>query len=223
MRTLRKVLVITWKDIISELRARRTVPIVLVFALLAMVIFNFAFGENPEVVRLIAPGIIWTTFVFAGMLALSRSFVLEMEDGSLEGLIACPVGRHVIYLGKMLGSLVFMLIIEAAVLVAFALIFNVATFSLEFLVVVLLVTVGLVASGTLFSALAANTKTRELTLPVLFLPIAVPLLISAVRASGLAISGESWSSLIPWIEIIAAFDVTFLVASILVFDFVIEE
>jgi len=217
------MLAVAWKDTLSELRTKETIPAVLVFVLLVMVILNFAFGASLEATRLAAPGILWTTFVFAGILSLNRSFVLEMEDGCLEGLLACPVGREVIYMGKMLSSLVFMLIIEAIALLAFAFLFNLAVFSLKFLVVTLLATVGFVAAGTLFSALSANTKMRELILSILFLPIVIPVIISAVKASGLAISGGAWSSLAPWLQLMAAFDVIFVVVSVLVFDFVIEE
>lgn len=218
-----KVITIAKKDILFELRTKRLLPGVLVFALLAIVIFNFAFAASLETIRLLTPGILWVTFAFAGILGLNRSFALEMEDGCLEGLMACPVSREVIYLGKVLGNLIFMLSIEVPALLAFGFLFNVAVFSLQLLAIVFLATLGFVAVGTLFSALAANTRARELVLPVLFLPLVIPVMISAVKASGLALSGESWSSLASWLEIIAAFDVIFLVTSVLVFNFVIEE
>jgi heme exporter protein B len=116
-----------------------------------------------------------------------------------------------------------MLIIEAIALSIFAFLFNLPVLSLQIVAITVLTTVGFVAVGTLFSALAVNTKAREMVLPVLFLPIIVPIIISAVKASGLAFSGESWSGLSSWIQIIAAFDAVFLVASFLTFAFIIEE
>lgn len=223
MRFWRKVIAITGKDAVSEMRTKDTVPSVLVFALLVMVIFNFAFGARQEMMALIAPGVLWATFAFAGVLSLNRSFVLEKEDGCLEGLMVCPVSREVIYVGKMLGSLLFMLIIEAIALPIFAFLFNLAVLSLQIVVITVLTTIGFVAVGTLFSALAVNTKARELVLPILFFPIVAPIIISAVRASGLALSGEPWSGLFPWLQIIGAFDAIFLVVSFLVFAFVIEQ
>lgn len=223
MRFWRKVIAITGKDVVSEMRTKDTVPSVLVFALLVMVIFNFAFGARQEMMALIAPGVLWATFAFAGVLSLNRSFVLEKEDGCLEGLMVCPVSREVIYVGKMLGSLLFMLIIEAIALPIFAFLFNLAVLSLQIVVITVLTTIGFVAVGTLFSALAVNTKARELVLPILFFPIVAPIIISAVRASGLALSGEPWSGLFPWLQIIGAFDAIFLVVSFLVFAFVIEQ
>ena len=219
----RKVIAITWKDALSEMRTREIVFSVLVFTLLVIVIFNFAFSASQEAMVLVAPGILWVTFAFAGVLSLNRSFIMEKEEGCLEGLMVCPISREVIYVGKMLGSLLFMLIIEAIALPIFALLFNLPAFSLQLITITILTTIGFVAVGTLFSALAANTKAREMVLPILFLPIVVPLIISAVEASGLALSGEPWARLSSWLQIILAFDVIFLAVSFLVFAFVIEE
>ena len=219
----RKVLAITWKDVLSEMRTKEIVFSVLVFTLLVIVIFNFAFSTNQDTLLLVAPGILWVTFTFAGILSLNRSFVAEKEEGCLEGMMACPVSREAIYVGKMLGSLLFMLIIEAIALPAFAVLFNLPVFSPALILVTVLATIGFVAVGTLFSALAINTKARDLILPILFLPIVVPVIIGAVKVSGLALTGASWPDMSSWLRIVGAFDVVFLVVSFLVFTYVIEE
>ena len=223
MRFWRKVIAITWKDTLSEMRTKEIISSVLVFTLLVIVIFNFAFGASQQMMELVAPGILWVTFTFAGVLSLNRAFVPEKEQGCLEGLMACPISREVIYVGKMLGSLLFLLIIEAIALPIFAFLFNLPVLSLQIVAITVLATIGFVAVGTLFSALAVNTRAREMVLPILFLPIVVPIIICAVKASGLALSGEPWSSLSPWLQIIGAFDVIFLVVAFLIFNFVIEE
>ena len=219
----RKVFAITWKDTLSEMRTKEIVFSVLVFALVVIVIFNFAFGASQETMVLVAPGMLWVTFAFAGVLSLNRSFIPEKEEGCLEGLMACPIKREAIYVGKMLSSLLFMLIIEAIILPIFAVLFNLPVLSLQLVTITVLTTVGFVAVGTLFSALAVNTKARELVLPILFLPIVTPIIIGAVKASELALSGEPWSGLSTWLQIIGAFDAIFLVVSFLIFAFVIEE
>ncbi len=219
----RKVFAITWKDTLSEMRTKEIVFSVLVFALVVIVIFNFAFGASQKTMVLVAPGMLWVTFAFAGVLSLNRSFIPEKEEGCLEGLMACPIKREAIYVGKMLSSLLFMLIIEAIILPIFAVLFNLPVLSLQLVTITVLTTVGFVAVGTLFSALAVNTKARELVLPILFLPIVTPIIIGAVKASGLALSGEPWSGLSTWLQIIGAFDAIFLVVSFLIFAFVIEE
>ncbi len=219
----RKVIAITWKDAISEMRTREIIFSVLVFTLLVIVIFNFAFGTSPQTMERVAPGMLWATFAFAGVLSLNRSFVIEKEEGCLEGLMVCPVSREAIYVGKMLGSLLFLLIIEAIALPAFAFLFNLEVLSLQLAAITVLTTIGFVAVGTLFAALAVNTKAREMVLPILFLPIVIPVIIFAIKASGLALAGAPWSELSTWLQIIGAFDAIFLVASFLIFTFVIEE
>lgn len=219
----RKVFAITWKDVLSEMRTREIVFSVLVFTLLVIVIFNFAFGAKQETMVLVAPGILWVTFAFAGVLSLNRSFIQEKEEGCLEGLMLSPASREAIYIGKMLGNLLFMLIIEAIALPIFTVLFNLNVLSPQLIVITVLTTIGFVTVGTLFSALAVNTKAREMVLPLLFLPIILPIIIGAVKASGLVLAGESWGSISSWLQIIGAFDVVFLVVSFLIFSFVIEE
>ncbi|MCK5577459.1 MAG: heme exporter protein CcmB [Dehalococcoidales bacterium] len=220
---MRKALVIAWKDILSEARTKEIVSSVLVFAILVIVIFNFAFGGSREVLLSVAPGILWATFAFAGVLSLNRAFVPEKEECCLEGLLACPISREVIYVGKLLASLLFMLFVEAIVLPIFALFFNVAVFSFELVTITFLATIGFAAVGTLFSALAVNTRAREMVLPILFFPIVTPVIIAAVTSSGLVLDGQSWSDISSWLMMLAAFDVIFLVVSYLIFAFVIEE
>jgi heme exporter protein B len=218
-----KAFAITWKDILSELRTREIVFAVLVFTILVIVIFNFAFSIKQEVTSSLASGILWVTFAFAGVLSFNRSFIAEKEEGCLEGLMICPVSREAIYIGKMLGSLLFILIIEVIALAIFTFLFNLPVFSLPLITVTILATIGFASVGTLFAAMAINTKAREMVLPILFLPIVAPVVIGAVKACGLLLDGGDWSSIATWLQILGAFDVIFLVVSYLVFNYVIEE
>jgi len=220
---LGKVFAILWKDILSELRTRDIATSVLVFALLVIVVFNFAFEPGTEQNELAASGILWVAFTFAGVLSLGRSFILEKENGCIEGLMLCPVDRDIVYLGKMLGNLVFMLIVEAIVFPIFLMLFDLPLFTPSLGLIALLATIGFVSVGTLFSALAVNTRAREIMLPILFFPIVTPLIIAAVKASGIVLEGGLWGDISSWLLILAAFDVIFLVASATVFGFVVEE
>jgi heme exporter protein B len=219
----RKAGAITAKDVLTELRTREVVITVLVFALLVIVIFNFAFGASAEAVALVAPGILWVTFAFSGVLSLNRAFVPEREAGCLEALVAAPVSREAVYVGKTAGALISMLVVEVVALPIFAVLFNLRVLNLPLLVVTLLATVGFVSVGTLFSALAVNTRARDMVLPVLFLPVVVPVIIAAVKASGIALSGGTWGDMASWLQLIIAFDVIFITVSYLVFGYVIEE
>lgn len=219
--SVNKVMAILWKDILSELRTRDIIVSVLVFALLVIVIFNFAF--DPARVRTVASGVLWVALTFAGVLGLNRSFVLEKDKGCLEGLMLCPVSREVIYLGKLLGNLLFMLIVAIIVLPIFFALSNLPVFNPELILIVLLATIGFASVGTLFSAMAVNTKARDIMLPILFFPIVAPVIIAAVKSTGLVLDGEPWSSWSSWLQIMIAFDAIFLVVSSLVFEFIIEE
>jgi heme exporter protein B len=219
----RQAMAIARKDITAELRSREIITSVLVFAVLVLVIFNFAFTADSDTMLALAPGLLWVAFTFAGVLALNRSFIPEKEENCLEGLLACPAGREVIYTGKALGSLLFLMLVEAVVLVVFALLFNINVFKIEIIAVVILGTLGFTAVGTVFSALAVNTRAREMVLPVLFLPVVSPVIIAAVEASSLALAGKSWSDMTVWLIILLAFDAIFLVVPFLVFEYVVEE
>ncbi len=220
---LNTVLAIVWKDVVLETRNKDIIAPVLVFALLVVIIFNFAIDPTPQMVAAVAPGVLWVAFTFAGVLGLNRSFILEKDSGSMEGLMLCPVSRDVIFFGKMAGSLLFMLVVEALIFPIFGLLFNLPLFIPEAIVIAFLATIGFAAVGTVFSAVAVNTRAREIMLPILFFPVVVPVIIAAVEATGVAIDGGSWSGMGRWPQLIGIFDVIFLVASAFVFQFALEE
>ena len=217
------VLAILWKDLLLEARTREVIVPVLLFAVLVVVVFNFAIEPRPALVAVVAPGVLWLAFVFAGAMGLTRTFALEKEDGGVEGLMLCPVGRDVLYVGKVLGSLVFLLVVEALTLPIFAALFNLPIWQPELWLLVVLATIGFAAVGTAFSAMAVNTRAREVLLPVLFFPILVPVIIAAVEATGAIIEGDAWSSYSRWLGLTAAFDAVFLVVGAITFDYVLGE
>ena len=217
------MLTLVWKDILLELRTKDIVVSVLLFALIVIVVFNFAIDPTPERVAVVAPGILWVAFVFGGVVGLTRSFALEKEGGNLQGLMLAPVGRDAIYFGKMLGVFVFMIIVEAITFPAFAVLFNLSLAVPELVPVVLLGTLGIASVGTVFSAMAVNTRSREVMLPILFLPVVMPVIVAAVEASGVVIRGESSSDLARWIPLLAVFDAVFLVVGPIAFNMVLEE
>jgi len=221
MTFLAQVLAILWKDIRCELRSKQTWMGMGLFALLVLVIFNFAFDLRVDNKAAIAPGVLWVAFVFASLLGLGRTIAAEREKGSLDRLLLCPVDRKAIYLAKLLGNLLFIGVVEIVALPVFAALFDVPLFAATLLPIVLLGTLGIATVGTLFSAMAAATRARELLLPVLVFPLIVPVVISAVRATGSLMVPALNEP--PWIGLMAAFDIIFLSISMLTFEFVIEE
>lgn len=221
---LRPVFLVTWKDILLELRSREVVIASMVFAIMVVVIFNFALNVTPETVDILAPGILWVAFVFAGVLAMSRAFVIEKDQGSLEGLLLCPVSRDSLYFGKMLSLFLFMTVVEAVLLPIFAVLFDFSAFSFTLIGVILLATLGFATVGTLFSSIAVNTRSREIMLPVLFFPVITPVIIGAVETSTGAIgSSVNVIGAGRWLQLIAVFDAVFLVLCPWAFGLVMEE
>ena len=217
------VFTLAWKDILLEIRTRDIVISVLVFAVLVVVVFNFALNVSQELVNELAPGILWVAFVFAGILAMNRAFVLEKDRGSLEGLLLTPVSRDAIYFGKMLGTLLFMIVVEAVLLPMFGVLFNFSAFSPGLILTIVLATLGFATVGTLFSAIAVHTRSREIMLPILFLPVIVPVIMGAVEASAGLIDGGSIPSVGRWLGLIAVFDAIYLIVCPWVFGLVVEE
>src|SRR5579864_6190663 len=218
---LAQVFAILWKDIRCELRSKQTWIGMGLFALLVLVIFNFAFDLRVDNKASVAPGALWVAFVFASLLGLGRTIAAEREIGSLDRLLLSPVDRKAIYLAKLLGNMLFIGVVEIIALPVFAALFNVPLLVGELLPIVLLGTLGIATIGTLFSAMAAATQARELLLPVLVFPLIVPVVISAVRATGTLMVPAANEP--PWLGLMAAFDIIFLSVSMLTFEYVIEE
>ena len=218
-----KIIAIFWKDILTELRTKEIIVSVLVFALLVLVIFSFAFSTGVDMTELTAPGILWVALTFGGVIGLNHIFAAEKENSRLEGLMLCPVDRLVIYWGKLLGSFTFMLAIEIIITPIFLVLLNLPLFLPRLLLVIVLATIGFTSVGTLFSALAINIRARDIMLPILFLPIVVPVIIAAVKLTALVLAGNPWGDMLTWLQIIAVFDVIYLVVATLVFEFVVEE
>lgn len=218
-----KIAVIFWKDIQTELRTREVFTSVLVFSLLVLVVFNFAFGTRTETTELVGPGILWVAITFGGVLGFNRIFTTEKENARLEGLMLCPVDHSVIYWGKLAGSFTFILATAVIITPIFLVLFDLPLLLPRLALIIVLADLGLAAVGTLFSALAINTRARDIMLPILFLPVAVPVIVAAVKATAFIISASPWSDIMTWLQIIIAFDIIYLVAASLIFEFVIEE
>ena len=220
---LRPVGVLVWKDILLELRSRELIVSMLVFGLMLVVVFNFALSVTPQRVATVAPGILWASFAFAGVLAMSRAFAREREQGGLDGLLLTPVSRDSIFLGKAASIFIFMVLVEVILLPIFAGLMGFSAVSFALLLTILLATAGFAIVGALFAAIAVQTKSREILLPVLFFPVILPVIVGAVEATKLAIGGESVVGIGHWLPLIGAFDAVFLVICPWVFSLVVEE
>lgn len=213
------------KDLAIEFRTRSTFLSAVVFSLLAIVIFYFAWDATAVSAADLAPGVLWVTFTFSGLLGMHRSFGVEQPDRAIEGLLASPVSREAIFLGKALASLAFVAAVQAVSIPAVWLFYNLPFGSaiIALAGVAFLAAIGLVAVGTLFSAMAVNTRLAELLLPMIALPFFVPIIIPAAQATARLMGGRPVGDAVPWLKLLVAFDIVFLVACTLAYPYTLEE
>lgn len=220
---LKATLAVVWKDLAAEFRSRELFSAMLVFSLLVILIFNFALELDIKTRRSVTSGVLWVTFAFAGTLGLNRSMAVEKDRGCLDGLLLAPVDRAAIYFGKVISNLAFMLIVEAIVLPVYSFLYNINLFNPGLLSVILLGSIGYTAVGTLLASMAIQTRTRDVLLPILLFPVAIPVLIAAVKASGGFLAGDDFASILPWLNLLIAYDVIFIAVAFMLFDYVVEE
>lgn len=214
---------VVWKDLAAELRSRELLSAMLVFALLVILIFNFALELAVQERRAVTSGVLWVTFAFAGTLGLNRSMAIEKDRGCLDGLLLAPVDRSAIYFGKAIGNLIFMFIVELIVLPVYSLLYNVNLFVPGLLLVTVLGSVGYTAVGTLLASMAVQTRTRDVLLPILLFPIIIPVILGAVKSSGFFLEGREMADIWPWLNLLIVYDVIFTAIAFMVFDYVVEE
>ena len=220
---LRAVGAVVWKDLLAEYRSRELLGAMLVFALLVILIFNFALELDIRTRETVASGVLWVTFAFAGTLGLNRSMGVEKDRGCLDGLLLAPVDRSAIYFGKVLGNLIFMTIVEAIVLPTFSVLYNLNLINPGLILIVVLGSIGYAAVGTLLSSMAVQARTRDILLPILLFPVSIPLLLAAVKASNGFLQNIEMMEIMPWLNILLVYDVIFIAVAFMLFDFVVEE
>ena len=223
--TISAALLIARKDLAIEFRTRTAFFSALVFALLGIVIFYFAWDPTAVASIDLAPGVLWGIFTFSGLLGLQRSFGIEQADRAIDALLGAPIPREAIYLGKAMANLVFVAAVQVIAIPAVELFYGVPLLEhgAPIALIALLSAIGLVAVGTLFSAMAVNTKLAELLLPVLSLPFFVPIVIPAAQATARLLAGRPESEIVGWLKLLVAFDIVFVAACMLAFPFTIEE
>ncbi len=226
MRTyLDAVLAIVRKDILSEWRTREAIGSMALFSLLVVVIFGFCFETRRVDLETLAPGMLWVAFSFSGVLGLGHSFSTERHRGSLQALVLAPVDRSAIFLGKMLGNLLLLSIVEVVTIPLFSILLHVSVLPClpGLALVTFAATVGFTAVGTLLAALATSSRMREMLLPILLYPIWIPILLAAVRATGGLLAGQGLGEIWGWMRLILGFDLIFITAGLLLFDQILEE
>jgi heme exporter protein B len=206
------VVTLARKDLVLELRARDTLPAMLLFVIAALAVFHFALPADSS--ALAAKGLLWVAIVFTALLGLTRAFVAEREQRTIDGLLLAPCDRSAIWLAKGLSVLAFLAVAELIALPAFSLFFSAVDSAT--LAAVLLADLGIAAVGTLLAAMASVSRARELLLPLLFLPLAIPVVVGGVGASVVADPGR-------YLAFLALYDLVFAIISWASFEYVVTE
>ena len=225
MRFLQQIQSILHKDLLIEFRNKDIIISMLIFSLTVVVIFNFVFEPGSTEIRATAPGILWVAFAFASTLGLGRSFAREQENGVMQGLLLCPVDRSTIFAAKTIGNVIFITLVELITLPIMVVLFDLPMQRLlPWLVLILLLgTIGFATVGTLFSAIAANTRSREVMLPILLFPVSVPVILASIKSTAYLVSGRALSDIWSWMRLLVVFDLLYFFACYLLYEYVVEE
>jgi heme exporter protein B len=225
MKTINSIFTILHKDLLLELRDKQVIVSMLVFALIVVVVFNFMFDPGTDYIRLILPGLLWVVIIFAGSLGFARSFAREQENGRMHGLVLCPIEKSYIYIAKLLGNILFLLIVEMITLPILVVLYDISFSSswLPLAAVLFLGTVGFASVGTLFSAISANMRSSEVMLPILLFPVVVPVILTATKSTSALLQGGDFQQIWGWLRLLLGFDIIFLVICFLLYDYVLEE
>ena len=222
---MRQVLAILTKDLRAEWRTREIFTSTFVFAVLVVVVFNFAIGANPELIQQVAPGVLWVALLFATVLGLQRTAQMESEEDCLQGILLAMGDRSALFVAKTAANMLYLLIVAVCTLPLFGVWFHIDFTSLLAPLSLLLILgmLGFSTIGTLFSLITLNIRAQEFMLPLLFLPVSVPLTIALVYATAKLIEGRGWAEITEYLTLVIVFDIVFFVLSLLVFDYIVEE
>jgi heme exporter protein B len=219
---------VVWKDLRIESRTRQTISVMVMFSLAAIIMFNFALGAVLDAARNVATGLLWITVLLAAILGLNRSLALDRENQVFDAMLIAPIPRTALYLGKVLSITLFTLLLDLILVVLFTIFFNKPFFQLPIILILILGTLGYVSAGVPITSMTIQTRTREVLLPVLLLPVSLPLVLPAAAATATYISlagmgGPTWSEVQGPIMLILAYDLLMLTVGFLTYRFVVES
>lgn len=225
MDLLRQTAWLLWKDLLLEIRRRESLLAMFFFGTLLLFVFHFAFEIPPHKAAEMAPGLLWLAFIFTGTLGLTQLFQAERENHCLDALLLSPLDRASLYLAKVMFNLLLMLLVECVVFPLFWILFNLDSWSLlpSLFFVAFLGTLGFCVLGTLFSAVTLKARARELLLPLVLFPLMIPVILGTVRCMEIILRGGDPEEALAWMRLLIGFDVIFLTAGFLIFDWVIES
>ena len=217
--------IVARKDLAIEFRTRTAFISSVVFSMLGLAVFYFAWSPTAVSSSDLAPGVVWVVFTLSAILAVQRSFSIEQVERAGDGLLVSPIDREAIYLGKAFANVIFVGAIQLVTVPVAALFYGLpfaATVPMM-LGIGALATIGLVSVGTLFASMAVNTRMAELLVPLLSLPFFLPIVMAAGQSTQRLVAGRPLAESMGWLKLLIAFDLVFLVACTLAFPYTLEE
>ncbi len=211
------------KDLLYEIRSKEIISSILVFSLISIVTFNFAFDPTPKVIVLIVPGILWVSLTFGAILGFNRAFALENENGGFDGTLMTPIPKDALFIAKSFSSFIFLVIVEVFLIPLLVVFFHIEINLLILIPVSLLALLGLSFLGCVFGALSVNTRASEVMLPVLFIPVIIPLVLGATQGTQIMLAGGELKDALDWIGLMAVFDVTYMIVGAFCFSIIVSE
>lgn len=215
---------IVWKDLQMERHTRQIISVMLMFSIVTVVMFNFALEADLDAARNVATGLLWATILLAGTLGLNRSLAIERENQTIDAILIAPIDRNAIYLGKVISITLFLLLLEAILVLLFVVFFNKPFWRPQVLLVLFLGTVGYVAAGVLVASMTVQSRTRDVLLPVLLLPLTLPLVLPAAAAvATYMLPPQEWGAAQSSVSLVIVYDLLMLTAGFLTYRYVIES
>lgn len=213
------------KDILLELKTKEVINSMLIFALLVVIVFSFIFEPGAEYKIDLAAGILWMAIIFSGILGLNKSMMNEVTGGNLSALLLAPIDRSAIFFGKTFSNFIFILFMEVITIPVYTIFYDISLMNnlLLNIITLFLGTYGFSVLGTLFSIISVKSKTREVMLPILLLPLIIPLVLASIQSMNIFIKGENIAESYKWLQLLLGFDIIFTLVIYLIFEYVIEE
>lgn len=220
---LTTVFAIISKDLRAEMRSRELVSVMVLFAFLSILIFSFALELDRVAREEAVSGVLWVTLIFASILGFNRSMAMERDQGNIDAMLLAPIDRSAIFVGKLVGNYLFTLIVGLVMLPVMTILYNKTMLEGWVILTVILGIFGFSTIGTLLATMTVQTRAREALLPIAMLPVVLPFLLTAVRATTNILNGSPQSEWMIWVQLLGGISLLYLVLCVFLYGFVVEE
>jgi len=220
---LTTVFAIINKDLRAEMRSRELVSVMVLFAFLSILIFSFALELDRVAREEAVSGVLWVTLIFSSILGFNRSMAMERDQGNIDAMLLAPVSRSAIFIGKLVGNYLFTLIVGLVMLPVMTILYNQTLVNPWVILTTVVGIFGFSTIGTLLATMTVQTRAREALLPIAMLPVVLPFLLTAVRATTGILSDTPQSDWVVWVQLLSGISLIYLVLCVFLYGFVVEE